>query len=81
MLGGVNLRVDLRCVATRRVEQVEVGAGLVDDAAAVGGGVARVEVLVAGVPGQVVSAQGARIEVAGALVVGLVPVSPVAVVP
>ena len=57
-------------VGVQAVQPPDVAGHVVDDAAAVGRRVARVEAVVVGVPAQVAAVQGGRVEVAGALVVG-----------
>ena len=67
------LRVDLGCLAARRIEDPQLGAALVGDAAPVGAGVARVEILVIGVARDAAAVGKARVEVAHAVGVGEIP--------
>jgi hypothetical protein len=72
--GGGRGQLDIQPVRLRggvqAVEPPDVARHVVNDAGAVGRGVAGVEAVVVGVPAQVAAVQGGRVDVAGALVVG-----------
>ncbi len=71
-----HLDVDPRGALRRGIEQPDVGAALIDDALAVGLRVARVEVVVIGVPAHVGSVRQARVEIADAFGIGQVVDAP-----
>src|SRR5262249_42503900 len=62
--------VESRWAITRWVQQVDIGARVVDEPLATAAEVARVVFVVVGVPLQVIAGRGARVDIAEALVVG-----------
>ena len=68
--GELDVQLARLRVGGQAVEPPDVAGHVVDDAGAVGRGVAGVEAVVVGVPAQVAAVEGGRVEVPGALVVG-----------